>query len=577
MDNWTKCYEDGWKDHIVPEAFSHPAKMSYGLLKRILSHCKDEGWGGVIVDPFGGIGSMGILGAYENYKVISVELEPRFCIMAAKNYLLHCKKGWCTCGNDGESYLQSLQETISKKIEGSQREQKSGDEECVLFNALPGEMGQRQEIKPTTQEKADGESTLEQREIVDAGNENKTVQVSKQRQSGKREERALEGGKVCLRENGLCDDKGKRQIQSGTRSCHGEENQKKDEKRGDSTSHKRNFTGQSNRKSQTDDNRTTFKLSQHGRQKSQTQGETCKTCGKFIVQFPIHLQGDSRKLCELVESADIIVSSPPFNTITSDKPSKSIVNGGLKMGQSSMGDGYGQTPGQLGSMKAGKVDMILGSPPYAESLKGDGTQKETYEDTRKMRRTDGGIMGLGQSERTKGYGGKGNLGNLKAGDVDVILSSPPYEEGIGHGGNPTSTDKEKALHIANSKRYSETNENLGNQRGDTFWQAAKEIVQQCYQILKPGGHAIWVCKDFVRKGHRVPFSDDWQRLCESAGFKTIHRHRAMLVKEESHKSLFGHDIVKKTERKSFFRRLAEAKGSPKIDWEDVICMVKETK
>lgn len=29
-----------------------------------------------------------------------------------------------------------------------------------------------------------------------------------------------------------------------------------------------------------------------------------------------------------------------------------------------------------------------------------------------------------------------------------------------------------------------------------------------------------------------------------------------------------------TERKSFFRRLAEKKGSPAIDWEDVICVVK---
>lgn len=29
------------------------------------------------------------------------------------------------------------------------------------------------------------------------------------------------------------------------------------------------------------------------------------------------------------------------------------------------------------------------------------------------------------------------------------------------------------------------------------------------------------------------------------------------------------------ERKSFFRRLAEKKGSPRIDWEDILCMEKE--
>ena len=78
--DWKNCYEEGWQNVIVPEAFSHPAKMSYGLLKRILDHIKEQGWlkeGQVILDPFGGIGSTGILGAYEGYQVVCVELELR--------------------------------------------------------------------------------------------------------------------------------------------------------------------------------------------------------------------------------------------------------------------------------------------------------------------------------------------------------------------------------------------------------------------------------------------------------------------------------------------------------------------
>ena len=103
----------------------------------------------------------------------------------------------------------------------------------------------------------------------------------------------------------------------------------------------------------------------------------------------------------------------------------------------------------------------------------------------------------------------------------------------------------------------------------------KNIVEQCYQILKPGGHAIWVVKDFVRNKKRVDFTGDWRRLCESAGFETIHEHHAMLVKENVKESLFGHKIVKRKERKSFFRRLAESKGSPRIDYETVLCMRKK--
>ena len=40
-------------------------------------------------------------------------------------------------------------------------------------------------------------------------------------------------------------------------------------------------------------------------------------------------------------------------------------------------------------------------------------------------------------------------------------------------------------------------------------------------------------------------------------------------------SSFGQTITEKKERKSFFRRLAERKGSPAIDYEVVLCMRKE--
>ena len=290
---------------------------------------------------------------------------------------------------------------------------------------------------------------------------------------------------------------------------------------------------------------------------------------------PVIIQGDSRKLCSVVESADIIVSSPPFQESSLhgvDTNPERMMGGACS--PTSHGGGKvkyvnPQTPGQLGSMKPGKVDMVISSPPYAETF---NESKHTLSGMAKRdKRIAANFVG--------GYGSTpGNLGNLKAGDVDVILSSPPYEGSAviasGVQRNEVNWQAGKDLTGGKSKHYGETEGQLGENKGDTFWQAAKEILEQCHKILKPGGHAIWVCKDFVRKGQRVPFSDDWQRLCESVGFKTIHRHKAMLVKETKYESLFGHDIVKKTERKSFFRRLAEAKGSPKIDWEDVICMVR---
>ena len=80
-------------------------------------------------------------------------------------------------------------------------------------------------------------------------------------------------------------------------------------------------------------------------------------------------------------------------------------------------------------------------------------------------------------------------------------------------------------------------------------------------------------KAFCRKGKRVDFTGQWRDLCESVGFRTLHEHRAWLVEDRGTQGgLYGEDTKYRTERKSFFRRLAEGKGAPRIDWETVWCM-----
>jgi hypothetical protein len=52
IDEWAGLYGGaGWKGLIVPEAFSHPAKVSRKLAARIWQHVLDEGWihsGGIV-------------------------------------------------------------------------------------------------------------------------------------------------------------------------------------------------------------------------------------------------------------------------------------------------------------------------------------------------------------------------------------------------------------------------------------------------------------------------------------------------------------------------------------------------
>ena len=73
----------------------------------------------------------------------------------------------------------------------------------------------------------------------------------------------------------------------------------------------------------------------------------------------------------------------------------------------------------------------------------------------------------------------------------------------------------------------------------------------------------------------VPFSDQWRQLCEAVGFETLHEHHALLVRNKRTQiDLEGTHHELQSESKSFFRRLAEKKGSPRIDYEVVYCMVK---
>ena len=85
---------------------------------------------------------------------------------------------------------------------------------------------------------------------------------------------------------------------------------------------------------------------------------------------------------------------------------------------------------------------------------------------------------------------------------------------------------------------------------------------------------VWVVKAFVRKKQIVDFPSDWRRLCETVGFETVKGVHAMLVSETSVPHLWEGERRTRTEKKSFFRRLAESHGSPAIDYETVWFMRK---
>jgi hypothetical protein len=240
------------------------------------------------------------------------------------------------------------------------------------------------------------------------------------------------------------------------------------------------------------------------------------------------LQGDSRNLCAVVGGqAAAVVASPPYSEGLGHggRPGKAPHD--TKGSLAAMEVGYGTTPGQLGALPEGAADSVISSPPYEGSLDAGGG----------------------------------------AGRRDVGLLAKWCKD---NGRDPNAASRNQVY-----DGYGATSGQLGSEQGETFWSASAVIVGQCYQILRPGGVAIWVLKDFVRAGKVVPFCAQWRALCEAAGFRFLHEHRAMLVREWTEPDLFAGTVKKEKRRESFFRRLSRKRGAPGIDYEVILCLRKE--
>lgn len=283
------------------------------------------------------------------------------------------------------------------------------------------------------------------------------------------------------------------------------------------------------------------------------------------------------------------VSSPPFlqtsggTNVTSE--SGPLADGRLlaRHAAGNAAAGYGQADGQLSSMPDTGFNAALSSPPFGEAQTGGGIAVKGYQNAELRPGSDEKPFDLvGERSYMPGTQGQtdGQLAAMKMDGFEGAVSSPPYE-----GSDQNYKDGWERFHrtreplhkndIQREAQYGASDGQIGNTSGDSFWLAARQIVEQVYLLLAPGAPAVWVVKDYVRNKQIVPFCDQWRQLCEAVGFETLHIHRAWLVEERGTQlDIFGNAHTKTVERKSFFRRLAEKKGSPRIDWETVICMQK---
>lgn len=301
-----------------------------------------------------------------------------------------------------------------------------------------------------------------------------------------------------------------------------------------------------------------------------------------------------------VGGLDAVLTSPPYAESNQDykrgwgyiDPSKAVH---ARRGKQHEDGTYGEAEGNIANLPTGSLDGVVTSPPFLTSRSdttssGGGIQAHGYDGPRGNERVNDRTY-LGGADDVRH---PSNIETLPAGSVDAVVTSPPWEDqesamnagkfkdpsafaqamtskdGTGTRNATTQASREAQFNRATQTSYGNADGQLGNVTGETYWQAMAQVYGQCRLALRPGGVMAVVVKDYVKARARVPLCDQTLALLVSLGFTPMARIHAMLVKEQSEAQLIGADIVTRTERKSFFRRLAEKKGSPRIDWEEVI-------
>lgn len=187
------------------------------------------------------------------------------------------------------------------------------------------------------------------------------------------------------------------------------------------------------------------------------------------------VQGDSRKLkwimAKFIGEPGLIISSSPYPS-GGHHPDQIGAWGGLashKGFADKENTGYSNTLGQLGKMKEGKFDSVISSPPFAyqEPSHARGNPPSTERLT--------SCKGRSFIESTMGDS-PGQLGSMREGEFDAVVSSPPYENkhiDPGNVGNKLMRNRwgKGRLDAIGKDKYGNSTGQLGNTSGDTFWSA----------------------------------------------------------------------------------------------------------
>lgn len=184
--------------------------------------------------------------------------------------------------------------------------------------------------------------------------------------------------------------------------------------------------------------------------------------------------------------------------------------------------GYSEDSENIGNLPHGDINSIITSPPFGPSQKGGGIFREGYKAPGEEEVSD---PGLPQRHGRPLSNDPRNIDNLEYGQVEAVVTSPPYEGGPfshagGHGGAYAGGIAQRD---PNLKPMTLDSENIGTLKGETYLEAMLRVYRECWKVLRAGGRMVIVVKNFIRDKQVVRLDLDTIRLCEATGFRLADR------------------------------------------------------
>lgn len=175
--------------------------------------------------------------------------------------------------------------------------------------------------------------------------------------------------------------------------------------------------------------------------------QTLTKKGKITI-----LKGDARQLSKILNGVDSIVTSPPYSEgIGHDSGDNASEEFKERLEMQRRYTRQMTSEGNIAKLKHGSIDTVITSPPYADTKKGGEADEEKMVERWDKVAEDKGWNTWGKTWKTEGRKralkslGSGyskseeNIGNLPVGNIDTVITSPPYADGFRH--NPQNAEK----------------------------------------------------------------------------------------------------------------------------------------